>query len=74
MNVESAKLYIVDDDIQMCDLLEAYTCGEFNVIAHQSAKTFLASPINDSDIVLLDLKCRIWKVYMSLLAEMILST
>jgi len=56
MNVESAKLYIVDDDIQMCDLLEAYTCGEFNVIAHQSAKTFLDSPINDSDIVLLDLK------------------
>jgi EAL domain-containing protein (putative c-di-GMP-specific phosphodiesterase class I) len=40
----------------MCDLLEAYTCGEFNVIAHQSAKTFLDSPINDSDIVLLDLK------------------
>jgi len=56
MNVESAKLYIVDDDIQMCDLLEAYTRGEFNVIAHQSAKTFLDSPINDSDIVLLDLK------------------
>lgn len=56
MNEESAKLYIVDDDIQMCDLLEAYTGDDFNVIAYQSAKAFLASNINDNDIVLLDLK------------------
>ncbi len=56
MKAESAKLYIVDDDIQMCDLLEAYTCDEFNVVVHQSAKAFLASPINDDDVVLLDLK------------------
>ena len=56
MNTKSAKLYIVDDDIQMCGLLEAYTCDEFNVISHQSARAFLACPINDGDIVLLDLK------------------
>ncbi len=56
MNAESTNLYIVDDDIQICDLLKAYTCDEFNVIAQQSAKAFLNCPINDSDIVLLDLK------------------
>lgn len=56
INAQITRLYIVDDDIQMCDLLVAYTCDEFQVTAFQEAYDFLSTKILDDDIILLDLK------------------
>lgn len=57
MIVKSApRILIVDDDVQTCDLLIACTCSEFNAVAFNCAETFLKTPLNDSDIILLDLK------------------
>lgn len=51
-----SRLIIVDDDIQICDLLTAYTCDEFQTITFQNAYDFLNTTFVDNDIILLDLK------------------
>ncbi len=56
MNIQSRKLYIVDDDIQICDLIEAYLGDEFNIVTYQDPRTFLSCSLNDEDILLLDLQ------------------
>jgi len=55
-SIQITRLYIVDDDIQMCDLLTEYTCDVFEVTAFQSALDFFNTTICNTDIILLDLK------------------
>ena len=55
-STDSSRLFIVDDDTQLCELLEDYTKDCFNVFTFQSAITFLETTLSNQDIIILDLK------------------
>jgi len=56
MGIQLRKLYVVDDDAQICDLIEAYFEDDFNITTYQDAKEFLSCELNNDDIILLDLQ------------------
>lgn len=50
------KIFIIDDDVQMAEMLSvAVEAAGFRTEVFSNASDFLSEPINDDDVILLDL-------------------